>query len=477
HYLKPLIDDLLVGYTRGVRPYATHRTQGNSSFYSCVFRCCLAAIIMDFKAARPNLGLLDITSHHTCCGCDCWHTSCLGRTDYENWRKMDDEFLRKGAELWRNVEDVKERGPIEDLYGTRDSALWRLPYWKPSSQCVVDPMHTIFLILLQRYFRDILGLDNPDESNRKPKKPRFKFAFYHSFVPPPPPEERRELMENLAGSMNYHAAASVGNIHRLLQQPLIRGQEDDLRSALMHSSGDALAYVCTDIQRLPADRFAKDDLVNELILWRLEKPLDPMVALKIDSSALLKRVQRIVREAITPSWMANPPADVGLAKAGMLKADHWRWLFAVHVPLAVLSLWRDSSPLASPDAQRMNSVVETTMHLSCASLVMTKRSLSLERRNLYRHLLRLHVLGLRQDFPGWIFPSHHLAFHIFDGMENFGGVRNCWGFPFELTIGKLQRIPNNHISGQFERTMLHSFCKGATFRQWLMRSDTPPILR
>ncbi|KAJ3817654.1 hypothetical protein F5880DRAFT_1492567 [Lentinula raphanica] len=174
-----------------------------------------------------------------------------------------------------------------------------------------------------------------------------------------------------------------------------------------------------------------------------------MVALTIDSSALLKRVQQIVREVITPSWMANPPADVGLAKAGTLKADHWRWLFAVHVPLAVLSLWRETSPLASPDAQRMTSVVETTMHLSCASLVMTKRSLSLERRNLFRHLLRLHVLGLRQDFPGWIFPSHHLAFHIFDGMENFGGVRNCWGFPFELTIGKLQRIPNNHISGKF----------------------------
>ncbi|KAJ3738354.1 hypothetical protein EV360DRAFT_76917, partial [Lentinula raphanica] len=49
--------------------------------------------------------------------------------------------------------------------------------------------------------------------------------------------------------------------------------------------------------------------------------------------------------------------------------------------------------------------------------------------------------------------------------------------PFEFTIGKLQRIPNNHIPGQFERTMLHSFCKGATFRQWLMRRDAPPILR
>ncbi|KAJ3766485.1 hypothetical protein FB446DRAFT_653724 [Lentinula raphanica] len=174
-----------------------------------------------------------------------------------------------------------------------------------------------------------------------------------------------------------------------------------------------------------------------------------MAALKIDSSALLKRVQQIVREAITPSWMANPPADVGLAKAGTLKADHWRRLFTVHVPLAVLSLWQESSPLASPDAHRMGSVVETTMHLSCASILMTKRNLSLERRNLFRHLLRLHVLGLRKDFPGWIFPSHHLAFHIFDGMENYSGVRNCWGFPFELTIGKLQRIPNNHIPGTF----------------------------
>ncbi|KAJ3754121.1 hypothetical protein EV360DRAFT_23562, partial [Lentinula raphanica] len=81
------------------------------------------------------------------------------------------------------------------------------------------------------------------------------------------PHERQEVMKDLAGSMNYHSAASIGNIHRLLQQPLVRGQEDDLRNALMHSSGDALAYVCTDIQRLLTEKFAKDDLVNQLMLW------------------------------------------------------------------------------------------------------------------------------------------------------------------------------------------------------------------
>lgn len=66
--------------------------------------------------------------------------------------------------------------------------------------------------------------------------------------------------------MSFHSATHIGNIHRLLQQPLVSGQED-LRKALKQSNGDALAYVCTDIERLPVDKFAKDDMVNPLILW------------------------------------------------------------------------------------------------------------------------------------------------------------------------------------------------------------------
>lgn len=219
-----------------------------------------------------------------------------------------------------------------------------------------------------------------------------------------------------------------------------------------------------------------------------------MQSIKIDSSGLLQRVQQVVCEVITPAWVKSPPADVGLSKAGTLKAEHWRTLFSIHVPLAVMSLWQETSPLASASASSMTSVVDTTMHLTCASLVMTKHTLSLERRNLFRHLLRLHVAGLKQDFPGWIFPTHHLAFHIFDGMEYFSGVRNWWNFPFENLIGKLQRIPINHIigpytfltfafdvllvtSGKFECTMHHSFCEGANFRQWLLQSNSLPMLQ
>ncbi|KAJ3899420.1 hypothetical protein F5879DRAFT_777592, partial [Lentinula edodes] len=473
HYLKPLVDDLVKGYTRGVRPFATFRTRDSNTPYSQVSRIALVLALMDFKAARPFCGLLDVTSHHFCFLCDCWHTAHLGRTDYENWTTLDDERLRKGAEMWREAM-LKDRKAIEELFGTRFSELWRLPYWR-LCQIGIDPMHAFFLILLQRMFRDILGLDNPEDPSRKPSKPRFKIAFYYDFTPPP---SLSSLVQEMAESMNYSSASGVGNIHRLLQQPLSRGeQEDELRKVLRKLPGNSLAYVCTDIERLPTGKFAKDDMVKQLMDWRMMKPLDQMKSAIIDSPGLLRRVQQVVREVVTPAWVTNPPSNVGLYEAGTLKADNWRTLFSIHMPLAILSLWKESSPLAAANASDMTSVMDTVMHLACASLIMTKRKLSLTRRDDFRRLLRLHILGLKENFPGWIFPTHHLAFHIHEFMDLFSGVRHWWLFPFEKLIGKLQRTPTNHKPGEFEHTLLHSFCTGAFFRQWMMRPNAPPFLR
>ncbi|KAJ4501299.1 hypothetical protein C8R41DRAFT_913294 [Lentinula lateritia] len=534
-YPTPLVDDLVKGYTRGVRPFATFWTRDSNTPYSQVSRIALILALMDFKAARPFCGLLDVTSHHFCFLCDCWHTAHLGRTDYENWTMLDDERLRKGAEMWHEAM-LKDRKAIEELFGTRFSELWRLPYWR-LCQIGIDPMHAFFLILLQRMFRDILGLDNPEDPSRKPIKPRFKIAFYYNFTPPPSlsslvqemaevplrrwssmigyvsqpldehrlslldwdhlspehrthqrlrlespkveilndsrayqgvleiltdlckrapeveskkkalygriqkqkwnailfvcdnlaifpdhrcpqfqmsskilktnakkefltnilinwrtndiremqgfvwpyftpinmpppitpwaptrpsngtgnthmgtralaPGERLELLKELGKSMNYSSASGVGSIHRLLQQPLSRGeQEDELRKVL---------------RKLP------DDMVKQLMDWRMMKPLGQMKSAIIDSPGLLRRVQQVVREVVTPAWVTNPPSNVGLYEAGTLKADNWRTLFSIHMPLAILSLWKESSPLAAANASDMTSVMDTVMHLACA---------------------------------------------------------------------------------------------------------------
>lgn len=180
----------------------------------------------------------------------------------------------------------------------------------------------------------------------------------------------------------------------------------------------------------------------------MTKPLKPLPRANVDSSNVLKHIQRAVKEVVVPSWITKPPPMLGTKRAGTLKADHWRVLFSIHLPFALISLWDKDSPIAAANADDMASVLDTTMQLVCAAIVMCKDALDPHSQALYRDCLRRHILGLKENFPGFILPSHHLAFHIFDSIDSFGPVRNWWAFPHENLIGRLQRIPTNHKIGK-----------------------------
>ncbi|KAJ3735333.1 hypothetical protein DFJ43DRAFT_991923, partial [Lentinula guzmanii] len=163
HFLKPFVDELVVGYERGVSFYGSHATHGSDQHipYSRVHKFALGPVVMDFKAARPFGGLSDIGSRLYCIYCKVWHLFYHLRTDFDAWVSNDDNWLRKGAQKWRSAQSDGERQSILELYGTRYSELWRLSYFQATKQIVVDPMHTWYLIILQRFFRGkkALGLD------------------------------------------------------------------------------------------------------------------------------------------------------------------------------------------------------------------------------------------------------------------------------------------------------------------------------
>ncbi|KAJ3907013.1 hypothetical protein F5879DRAFT_768125, partial [Lentinula edodes] len=176
--------------------------------------------------------------------------------------------------------------------------------------------------------------------------------------------------------------------------------------------------------------------------------------------AVLERVRQAIQEVTVPSWITKPSEYIGLPRAGTPKADNWRRLFAIFLPLALLSMWQVCSPIAASDAQEMSS------HKS-----------RLQDRLNFREYLRCHIVGLKYNFPGWILPSHHVSFHIFDYMDLFGPVHNFWCFPGERLISRLRSISINNKIGEFESTLLHSFCKGSAFRRWLLRPNCPPLLK
>lgn len=313
YYLRPFITDMEKAYTRGLQPYRRGlQPNSDNTISQRVFRVAIASVSMDFKAARPFAGLADVTSHTFCFVCQCWHLAHLGRTDFESWDAANDDFLRKGAEQWDESED-KGRALIEKSYGTRYSEFWRLPYWKPSKQLIVDPMHTFYLILEQRFFRDALGLENPTDEN-KTRRTEADIAYHYPFTPPPPlssiapvsssNEESSEQddqwlsvieWKDLSPSMQQVRAAQISHLkgqiildHSAQRQiKKLRAQLSSevlltdpgklhLQKRLMQSGWLALLYVCSDLVLLPShlrqlsihkSEIQKKDMANALVQW------------------------------------------------------------------------------------------------------------------------------------------------------------------------------------------------------------------
>ncbi|KAJ3859402.1 hypothetical protein EV359DRAFT_68192 [Lentinula novae-zelandiae] len=194
-----------------------------------------------------------------------------------------------------------------------------------------------------------------------------------------------KLLAETIKHFNWHSAHSVGHIHCFLTRPLVNDVVGDkqLKVNLNRQTLIALSFVCIDLDILPESKFGKAELINQLVKWRLTKPLKPLPRVRIASDKVLQMVQRSIRETVVPSWITHPPSDMGLQQAGTLKADH---------------------------------------------------CLSPKTRDQFRSSLRDHILGLKQIFPEFMLPTHHLAFHIYNFMDGFSTVRNWWGFPFERLI-------------------------------------------
>ena len=82
-------------------------------------------------------------------------------------------------------------------------------------------------------------------------------------------ETRENLLKFLTARMNHLSAYSIGDIHRRLRQPLDKGPDALAHYLNRDNTWNALAYVCVDLNRLPAGlpKITKEHLIHQLVRW------------------------------------------------------------------------------------------------------------------------------------------------------------------------------------------------------------------
>ena len=213
---------------------------------------------------------------------------------------------------------------------------------------------------------------------------------------------------------------------------------------------------------------------------------------------IIQYIQEVIKNTSTPSWVNTVPKNYGEASAGTIKADEWRILSTVYLPIAFITLWGFENGHCPGENNHNLQILNHTMALFQAVIIMCRDAMSVDCATRYRELIKHWIADLHRLHPETLKHKNrdnvHTALHLYDFAILFGAVMSWWCFPFEHLIGTLQDINTNDLVGgekfyhclcfysynnvgPLEQTIVRSFTRGANLRWWLNRDDCPEALR
>jgi hypothetical protein len=190
---------------------------------------------------------------------------------------------------------------------------------------------------------------------------------------------------------------------------------------------------------------------------------------KLIDFELLMKIRDASREMLIPSWMTRLPREFGSAAAGSLKADEWRVVSSLYVPLAMIMEWSegtDNTVEVTEERKKKIDLLQLTMHLTSAILSCTSHTITDEAIALYKHHILEYFKGVQRLFPDepWV-PNYHAALHLAAFFAAMGPAHGWWTFPFERLIKVLQSANTNSRMGELEKTMAETFHSASQLRR------------
>jgi hypothetical protein len=282
HYAKPVIDALVESWDTGVR-YSRTALHPNGK----TTRSAVIAAVMDLPAARHASQLASHSSHFYCSACQCFHRSTMGRIDHERWVMRDVAAMRRNAEKWLHASTSKERDEIFKQHGTRWSEFWRLRYWDPTRQLVVDAMHCMLEGHAEHHFRTVLGLTSLSAASELIPENAFSHNFTHiDHNESPNGMTLKEVKQvDAIHALLIASLDGIGNDDQVTDQESFNSSLASLSKRLSSKNIKPLQFVCDDLGCHPIPpvvanrpdirhrRLFKKDWVGALVQWVSFNPL------------------------------------------------------------------------------------------------------------------------------------------------------------------------------------------------------------
>ncbi|POW13091.1 hypothetical protein PSTT_03985 [Puccinia striiformis] len=418
--LQPVVQQLNRLWNPGLRLSRTHKYPGGRHIFGA-----LLTFLGDLPAVRRALGFSSTSSNHVCSYCLLTLPE-ITNFNSTSWPKRNTVEHQKWAREWRDAKSLAEREKIFTEHGVRYSALLELPYWDIVSFHCVDSMHNLLLGLLKWHCQRLWAMEDVPND------------------PDPGGVSTRELVDLLmdAAQPRPHPPHLEPNTEE------IRSSQDQIGLGLLFDDGS------DDVDSVPS--FDDEDFSppHDDDGWQNDWATLSDGEISLDMGALAYINARLPR-INAPSWIKQLLPVLGKASHGRLKADEWRNLFTIQLPLILPLYWQE------PHAQNL-SLIHNFSHLVSLVQLGLMRETSSAIIVQYRHHLISYLESSVKLFGPLVAPNHHMAIHLAECLEKFGPVRS-WG-PSPRAA---------HGTRELEITFLKAFCQLGNLRA-LLASDCLP---
>lgn len=407
--LRPVVSQLQSLWNPGLLLSRTHQHKNGR-----LIRAALLPFLADIPALRRSLGFPSATARYFC-------SMCLLTKDQRKNFDQSTWPLRSTCQhkIWayqaRDAQTVQERETIFNTHGVRYSVLVDLEYWDVIHFHVVDSMHNLLLGRCAWHCRRFWAMKDTviNEEDKMPSISTSELLNLYAEHSNPSPAEQTQVDPGVALE-----------------------NEDDNRSNFS----------------LPDDTDLSDEDFNPFGEGWSGKWEPPPVDQIVFDSSMLADINSLLPRINIPSWIKRAIPVLGKASFGKLKADEWRNLFTIQLPLILIPMWYGHDEVK-------NSLLKNFCHIVSLVNLALKRVMTSEIISSYRHHIRQYLESSVVLFDNCQ-PTcnHHLAMHLADCLENFGPVRSWWSFPFERLMGDiLKSCHNNHLGKSMHNTFFY-FC-------------------
>ncbi|PLW35646.1 hypothetical protein PCASD_10226 [Puccinia coronata f. sp. avenae] len=422
--LQPMVDEFIELW-EGVKLSGTYRHPREGR----IVRGMILQVICDLPAVRKVMGLAGHSSkNHPCTFCKI-SSDRFETTDTILMVPRQNSEVREAAAKWQSADTWVKRKKLFADSGVRYTPLLQLPYIRPVSHLVVEPMHNIFLGILKFHGQTVLGLKAPKEEKTISNSP------LEAKILGPDQSSNSEDDEDIFVQTELKQTLGI-----LLEEIVDSDSASDL-SYIPDEEENS-----NDSEDCFTDTNDSDD----------ELPKNPKGLFgNTDNTQLL---HSIIETIILPSWVGRVPRNVGQVSGGKLKADEWAILFTV-ILVPVVGI------LCYGKNKQSQEILDNFLHLISAANIIRQSEIHLREVKSLRIHIQKYLKSLQTIFPNVKYrPNHHLALHIPECMARSGPATGWTGWVYERLNGHLQAIRTNKQMRTLDKSYLKNYVSLVNFK-------------